>query len=375
MLHLAEGLAKKGHDVNLIVARYEGEYIPQLNSSIKVQALAKSGRLKGLLSVLFSFPIRRFPLRLFTLPRFLILLPACTNYLVGNRPDVVISALHNCNLAVIMARFCANCKTQIIVTEHIALSQFIRSVPKRHKKLLPFIKRLYPLADKIVTVSEGVRTDLASLTGISETHINAIYNPVITEAMLANASETPAHPWLTDPNTFKLLAVGRLTKQKDYYTLIHAISLATSEVPARLIILGEGKERRNLEELIDQLNLRDRIDLHGFVENPFSFMAHSDLFLVSSRLEGLCNVLIEAMANGCEVISTNCPFGPEEILQGGRYGTLVPVGDPKALADAIINAFRKRPRYRRAKDYARQFTVEKAVDSYLETIYQARTFK
>lgn len=368
MLYLAQEFSRRGHKVDLILARYEGAYVHQVQGDIKTQALKKTSRIAGLFSILLPLGLDLNRLRLIMLPRFLTLVSGLKQYLNQNQPHVIITALHNCNLSAIVAGRCVQGKPLIVVTEHIALSQFVRSVPNRRKKLLPSIKNLYPLADGIVAVSDGVRKDLSAVADIPAERIDVIFNPVITDQMTSMAAESPGHPWLNEGEHYKILAVGRLAKQKDYVTLIRAFQMVKDVVPAKLIILGEGKDRGRLEALITDLKLSEFIDLPGFMQNPFVFMAHSDLFVMSSIIEGLPTVLFEAMASGCEVISTDCPYGPSEILQGGKYGTLVPANDPKSLADAIVEAYEKKPRFEKARDYARQFTAQRAADQYLQLI-------
>jgi glycosyltransferase involved in cell wall biosynthesis len=181
--------------------------------------------------------------------------------------------------------------------------------------------------------------------------------------------QTVDHPWLNSSKYFTLLAVGRLSKQKDYTTLIKAIAILKKNIPLKLIILGEGPERNSLQTLIDDEKLSDRIELHGFSENPFAFMVQADLFVLSSILEGLPMVLFEALACGCRVVSTDCPYGPTEILKNGKYGKLVPIHNPEKLADAIIESYKtNKPNTSAAKDYAQSFTIKKATLAYLKLI-------
>jgi glycosyltransferase involved in cell wall biosynthesis len=219
-------------------------------------------------------------------------------------------------------------------------------------------------------VSGGAADDLARTSGLSRDRVQVVYNPVITPAMLALAREAPDHPWYAHGQPPVILGVGRLTRQKDFATLVRAFALARQQRPARLIILGEGEDRAALEALIRELGVADDVALPGFRDNAMAYMAGSALFVLSSAWEGLPTVLIEALAAGARVVSTDCPSGPREILQGGRLGALVPVGDAAALAAAMGEAL-ARPAAPPPADALAPFTRDAAVDRYLHLIESA----
>jgi glycosyltransferase involved in cell wall biosynthesis len=200
--------------------------------------------------------------------------------------------------------------------------------------------------------------------------VEVVYNPVITPAMLAQARQQPDHPWFGAGQPPVILGVGRLTRQKDFPTLIRAFAEVRRRRPARLIILGEGEDRPELEALIGELGLADHVALPGFRDNAMAYLAGSALFVLSSAWEGLPTVLIEALAAGARVVSTDCPSGPREILQDGRLGVLVPVGDAPALARAMANAL-DGPASTVPPDALTPFTLDAAVDNYLRLIQHA----
>ncbi|MGR9072912.1 MAG: glycosyltransferase [Gammaproteobacteria bacterium] len=365
MLNLAKTAADQGHNVDLLLVRSEGPHLDQVPAEIRPHVLKKTGRLRGLLFVLSA---AKKPLRflmLFRLPRFLTVVKPVSEYLQTRRPDIVISTLHTCNLSSVMARECADVKTRIVVRECIALSSFIQSVPNRKKSLLPFIRLVYPLADYVVSVSKDVQKDLRALVEIPEGKAVSIYNPVIGGDFQARMEEPIDHPWLTGKKDYVVIGVGRLTKQKDFGTLIRAFAKLRRKAPCKLIILGQGREKEALQALVGELGLTDDVDLHGFTHNPYHFMAHADLFVLPSLLEGAPNVLVEAMASGCNVISTDCPGGSAELLDYGRYGKLVPVRDVDALAEAMLDDYRRRPKFEETQAFARTFTRERALSEYL----------
>ncbi len=199
--------------------------------------------------------------------------------------------------------------------------------------------------------------------------ITTIYNPVVMPDLHVKALEQPHHPWFLDRDAPLLLAVGRLEeRQKDWPTLIKAFTRLATQRPCRLIILGEGPLRKQIEGLVEESKLTDRVSLPGWVENPFAFMARASLFVLSSRWEGLPTVLVEALACGCPCVSTDCPSGPAEILLNGDLGPLVPVGDDAALAEAMKRVLDRPPDKRVLRQRAMDFSAERALDDYEQLI-------
>jgi glycosyltransferase involved in cell wall biosynthesis len=202
-------------------------------------------------------------------------------------------------------------------------------------KFLPLVKCLYPLADKVVAVSHGVANDLHELVKLPTEKIAVIYNPVVTPGLLTKSQVPVDHPWFTIGQLPVILGVGRLSRAKNFSTLIRAFAQRGLHLRARLMILGEGELRPDLEALVSELGLGDTVCLPGFVNNPFAFMARSALCVLSSVQEGFPNVIVQAMAVGTPVVATDCLYGPAEILEGGKYGRLIPVDSVEAMAQAI----------------------------------------
>jgi glycosyltransferase involved in cell wall biosynthesis len=236
-------------------------------------------------------------------------------------------------------------------------------------RLIPHLIRwFYPWADRVVAVSKAARDDLIRTTGVPADLVTTIYNPVVTDELIEKAQEHLDHPWFAKDAPPVILGVGRLESQKDFGTLIRAFYRIRSEREARLVILGEGSQRAMLNRLVQTLGMDDNVQMPGFVNNPFKYMARANAFVLSSRFEGLPGVLIQAMATGCPVVSTDCPSGPREILEGERWGTLVPVGDEEALATAVLQTMDapRRPDELRAR--AQYFSASRAVDQYLDAL-------
>lgn len=198
--------------------------------------------------------------------------------------------------------------------------------------------------------------------------MRVIHNPVVTPKLFEQAKEPIDREWFKDGAPPVILGVGRLSLQKDFPTLIRAFTIVRKQLPARLMILGEGEERPQIEAMIKELGLASEVALPGFVSNPYAFMSRAAVFVLSSVYEGLPTVLIEAMAVGTPVVSTDCPSGPREILGFGKYGMLVPVRDFEALANAIVTTLSDQTDVEGLRQQAQKFSLENTVNGYLELI-------
>ncbi len=282
------------------------------------------------------------------------------DYLRDKQPTAMLVAKDRPGRAALRARRRSGVDTRIVIRLGTNLSASLaeRSAPSRWLRTT-LMRRAYRDAERIIAVSEGVAVDTRRVTGLPDSHIEVIHNPVITSALHAQAALTPEHPWFNDGRRPLLVAAGRLTPQKDFPTLLRAFQRVAQSLPdARLIILGEGRLRAELLSLAAELGIDERLALPGFIANPYPYLARADLFVLSSRWEGSPNVLTEATALGTPVVSTDCPSGPSELLQGGRFGPLVAVGDADALAEAILATI-QRPLPR---DVLRQAAAEYRAD-------------
>lgn len=220
----------------------------------------------------------------------------------------------------------------------------------------------------VVAISHGLATEFSAIAGIPVDSIHVIHNPIIGNDIQQRASEPVTHPWLASKAVPVVLGVGRLSRQKDFPTLIRAFALLRAERNCRLVILGQGEDESSLKRLIAELELEDDVSLPGFVSNPLAYMAKADLFVLSSAWEGFGNVLAEAMATGVPLVSTDCRHGPREILDGGRYGRLVPVGDAAQLAQAMSETLDAPPDRMWLKAAADRFRIETQGQRYLEVM-------
>lgn len=343
MVNLARGFFDQGIDVDLVLVKAEGPYLSEVPGGVRVVDLHSS--------------------------RVLTSLPRLTHYLRRERPQSMLSAMDHANIVAIWARKLSGVPCRVVVSVHSTLSRALTNNPNLRGYLMPNLIRIfYPWADTVVAVSNGVAEDFANITRLPRESIKVIYNPIVIPELLEKAKEAVEHPWFSRGEPPVILSVGRLTKAKDYPTLIRAFALVRRKYPARLMILGEGEERANLEALAQELGLQDDISLPGFVDNPYAYMARAAVFVLSSAWEGFGNVLVEAMAVGTPVISTDCPSGPAEILENGRWGKLVPVGDTNAMAQAILSTLSGQEVKVGFQNRALKFTIERITKYYLEAL-------
>lgn len=327
--------------LDLVLGIAEGSFIEQVPKSVKIIDL-QSGRVVSALLPLVK-------------------------YLKTVKPDALLSHLGHANVIALLANRLAGSKTRIAVVEHNTLS--VADATSLRAKVTPwFMKRFYPGADAIIGVSRGVSQDLEHQLGLLQGSVRTIYNPVIDRQLLTKANAPVDHPWLQPQQPPVFLAVGRLTAQKDFSNLIRAFAQLREQTTARLIILGEGELRTELTALAEHLGVSDDIDLPGFADNPYGYMKRATAFILSSRYEGLPTALIEAMACGCPVVSTDCPSGPQEILAGGKYGSLVPIQDSKSLAREMLRVLKHPISPEILRQRAKIFATEHIVPQYLETL-------
>jgi glycosyltransferase involved in cell wall biosynthesis len=252
---------------------------------------------------------------------------------------------------------------------HLPLSvKFHHTPPLKHRSLLYALRRCYQRNDGLIAVSQGVAKEIMNLLHLDPAKVKIIYNPVVTPDIFSLANENTGHPWLQSKNDPVILAAGRLVPQKDFATLLQAFAELRKQRACKLIILGEGEERKNLEAQAEQLGLRDDVDLPGFVENPYAFMAQSNVFALSSAWEGFGVVLAEALALGVPVVSTNCPYGPSEILQHGKFGPLVQVGDARAFAQGMLSTMANPLEAKQLQSAAVPYTVRNCAHNYLSLL-------
>lgn len=298
-------------------------------------------------------------------------IPGLARYLDEAKPDALLSAKTLVNIVALTAKRWSGARTRIVVSERTHLSTSIGRSRRDWKAsaLPPLIRELYRDANGIVGISGHVADDIAEISGLGRAEITTIHNGLLRP----EAIDLPAadHPWFGEC-TPVILSVGRLSKEKDFPTLIRAFAHLRAQREAKLIIVGEGRERASLEALARDLGISVDIDLPGFSENPYAFMKAASLFVMSSTHEGFGNVLLEALASGCPAMSTDCPGGPPEILDDGRVGPLVPIGDPEAMAEEMSRMLDQPPQRQHLIDRAAEFGMDRVAERYLALLLPDR---
>jgi glycosyltransferase involved in cell wall biosynthesis len=303
-------------------------------------------------------------------PRLWTSLLPLVKYLRQNKPDVIISAAPLANGIAGWAKLLVRSRTSLIMTERgLKLFGFAERGPFRWQLLKLFLMYGYRQADAVVAVSMGVAKQLRSLRQVPFERIHVIYNPVWSPELEILSRQEIDHPWLSQPSKVPVIvAAGRLAEEKGFDTLLKAFALVRREREARLILLGEGDEREALIRLRAQLGLNEVVDMPGFKEDPQRYMRRASVFVLTSTHEAFGNVLVESMACGIPVVSTDCPTGPREILEDGKYGILVPVADPEALAKGILSALSTPVDRDALQERAKNFSVEASTRQYLELV-------
>ncbi|SFM70168.1 glycosyltransferase [Nitrosomonas communis] len=361
-LTLANGFAERGHVVDLVVIADDNAGIA-LYPGVRVVVLKQGWR------HLFERLNRHINLRgLFTACA----MPALACYLRDEHPDVLLSGASHVNLVAIFALRFSKMHIPLVLRASNYPSGNIHWWPPFeqaiHRLLRWTLGVVYPWADHIIAVSQGVAREVQRLTGLPDNRVTTIYNPVVGPYIARRAAEPVNHVWVADRSVPLIIAVGRLTMQKDYPTLIRAFARVRAVRAAHLVILGEGRQRHKLEKFVHELRLDTDVALLGHVDNPLAWMSKAAVLVLSSAWEGLPGVLIEALACGCPVVSTDCPSGPHEILEGGIIGPLVPVHDDRALAAAILKLLAAPPARAKLLRRAEDFRIDAGVDAYLRVL-------
>lgn len=327
--------------------------------------MQKAGDLAGLLHRdielidLGSLQIREVPL-------------ALSRCIKRRPPDVTIAAMWPLTTAAVLGWIMGGRKGRLFLSDHTHLSVASLYETNFSLRTIGWLIRLsYPFASGRIAVSGGVKDDLCQLSGLKPASVRVIYNPAAKGIDVDDGLRSDPTSLWERHNGKKILSVGTLKMQKDHETLLRALALLPSSIDAKLVILGEGPLREDMTTLAAALGVSHRLSLPGFVLDPYPWFASADLFVLSSRWEGFGNVIIEAMECGTPVVSTDCPSGPAEILDNGRYGELVPVQDTARLARAIETSLTQKPDRDALKQRAKEFSVESISKQYLDYLFHA----
>lgn len=341
--HLLPGMAARGYRVDLLKVRGHGPELAATHPNLRVVDLGRRNTYACM--------------------------PAVVRYLRGARPAALLADKDRVNRTALLARVLAGTDTRLLLRQGTTIS-----VNLAHRGWLDralqraSMRYLYRFADAVLVPSRGVADDLARFAHLEPGLIRVVPPPVVPDRLFDDSPPTPDHPWFGDPTTPLVLGIGELCERKDFATLVRGFARMRAHRPCRLMILGRGSQREHLLALAADRGVSADVALPGFVDDPYPYLAHADLFAFTSRYEGLGFALIEALALGTPVVSTDCPSGPREVLAGGRHGRLVPVGDDAALAAAMGDTLAHPPAAAELRVAARPYGVETAVSAYLETM-------
>lgn len=354
LLRVAGWLSGKGLPTEIIVSRIEGKLPFQPPKGVRVvnlnvPALKAAGKVIGT-SVAIS--------AVFGLARY---------FRQNPRQLVIAPGWADGGLA-LWAKKLAKSGAKVAIWEQTHVSAMKSQGGNLYRQLAPQIVKLsYRHADVVAACSSAVADDIAKLSKLPRERVHVIYNPTDPD-IEAKAQEPVDHLWFNESKIPVILSVARLSPEKDLQTLVRAFSIVRKERPARLAILGEGSERTKLERLVKELGLENDVWMPGFVDNPFKFMKRAAVFVLSSKFEGAPLVLAEALSVGIPVVSTDCPSGPREILEGGKWGKLVPVGDHEKLAEAILKTIESPPERESLKKRGRNFSIDEIGGKWLKVL-------
>ncbi|WP_169304884.1 glycosyltransferase [Halorhabdus utahensis] len=336
---LANAFSRSGIKTSLITATSGDDISDQLDDSVKHASLDQS--------------------------RVLTSIPYFSQYLRKTQPDAVLSFMTHTNVAAILANEMAYQPAKIVVSEHTTISN--RECGRKDQLILSAAARLYPRANRVVAVSNGIASELQDDLGLKEELIQTIHNPVRRPD--ESDLQSPPNPWFEDSGPV-LLAVGRHEPQKDFSTLLHAVAKFKSDrVNTKLVLLSEGSETPNLKKLAANLGIEQSVSFEGYVSDPYPYFSAADLFVLSSRWEGFGNVIVEAMMVGTPVVATDCPVGPAEVLSDGEFGKLAPVGDPDGLAHAIRNELRNPTDTTKLRERSKEFDPDRIAAIYKRVMF------
>jgi glycosyltransferase involved in cell wall biosynthesis len=341
-VNLAHEFVAAGHAVDFVLAHGEGELIAEVPTAAEMQVAQTVGA-RGWRA-------------------------AIRDYVQEQSPDVLLAMMEGAGVLSIQA---AKGAVPVYVVSHIHFSRHCRHAPRwKERWLMPLAARWYlPRAAGVIGVSHGVSEDIRQAAGLKTERVRTIYNPILTDAFYKKAAEPVDHPWFV-PNRdwLTVVTVGRLTVQKDHDTLLRAIAHVNNQRPVRLMVLGQGERLDDLQRLARELGIADCVEFAGFDPNPYRYIAAADVFALSSRWEGLPTVLIEALGCRTSIVSTDCPSGPREVLDDGRFGELVPVGDSEVLAEGITRAYEREPTPTKLSHHLKQFESASVARQYLDAM-------
>jgi glycosyltransferase involved in cell wall biosynthesis len=341
MINLSKSLLRLGVEVNFVLMNKKGDY----DGSIKEEVKVVNFDVKNMVSSV----------------------PYLAEYIKNKRPEKIMSVGRASNITLLLASKIAKHNLEKV----ISLRNIVNEGRNKWKDLIYkyLIKITYGGADKYIPISYGVYEDHKSIVDISKDKTNVIYNPVFSKKIVSKSKKKVKHKWFNGEEKI-ILSAGRLCRQKNFELLVKSFSKVCKDIESKLVILGKGEKRKDIIRTASKKNVRDKVDLIGFVSNPYKYMAKADLFVLPSRWEGFGNVIVEAMAVGTSIVATNCPGGPAEILEKGKWGDLVPTNSPKAMANAIVDNLRNPQNEDDLVRRAKNFCIDKIAPEYEQFLFR-----
>lgn len=339
VVNLSKGLTDFGYEVDIVMVRKRGKLLNDIPESVNIVELSVN--------------------------RMRWCLPPLASYLNKTQPQAVISFMTGANIMALLANQICGRPAVTIATEHNTQSMKQSPLMRSMRLIARFI---YRLADHIIGVSSGVSEDILRWSNLPDDKVKTIYNPVIEQSLINKQYKCPDHPWYIRDDIDVVLGAGRHVEQKNFETLIRAFSKLQIDRKTRLVLVGEGERTEEYQKLAEDLGISEKICMPGFVDSLNRYMAYSDVFALSSKWEGLSLVLIEAMGCGTPVVSTDCPFGPAEVLADGEYGSLVPVGSVNILRSEIQETLDNPMCSKKLRNRAMDFSIETATRDYVELL-------
>ena len=344
MQHLIPALAERGYPVDVLKVRRHGPHLTQIPDNVQIIDLQSAHTYTSL--------------------------PALVRYLRRYQPAALLADKDRVNRTALLARWLAGVKTRLVLSSGTTISVDLQHRSGFERWLQRnSMGKLYPYADQVIVTCDDVGDDMANYTGLPRSLIKTVPSPVLPDDLFERQYPAPDHPWFQPKQVPVIVGVGELSRRKDFATLIRAFAQLQQQRDCRLLILGKGNQQAALQALIDELKLTDKVSLAGYVDNPYQYLAHADLFAFSSRWEGLGFVIIEALAMGTPVVATQCPSGPREILQDGNIGALVPVGDSAAMALALQRSLAQpRPAAHSLQQAVAHYRIAASTSAYLQVL-------
>lgn len=342
-VNIVNGLSNRGYNVELLLSRFEREWRSKLASGVSVTELSPT------YTSVFGITAH---------------IPALVSYLRREAPTALFPHLTHVNVLSLAVARVLDTDIKIFPTHHLMFGAK-SDATTRDRVASTASRHLYPSANRIITVSQGVADSIVDQTNVTSEDVSVLYNPIDVDSIRNRVNEPVDHKWLKSNKLKTVLFVGRLEKQKDLKTWLRVFKQVHERDPeTRAIIVGEGDLREEYRAFADKIGVGDVVSMPGYVSNQYTYMYYADLFFLSSRFEGLPTVLIEALACGCPIVSTDCPCGPREILVDGEYGELISPGNTEELADAVLSTLADPPPKYKLKERANAFALDTVLDEY-----------